>query len=78
MAITLEKIYYIAMRKYKMELVAGRNGIFTNVSWLHIVEEIKYASFLTGGELVLYTGVKSGSDNLKHFIEEIIENRPIC
>ncbi len=75
MAITLEKIYYIAMRKYKMELVAGRNGIFTNVSWLHIVEEIKYASFLTGGELVLYTGVKSGSDNLKHFIEEIRKNK---
>ncbi|MCR5786074.1 MAG: PucR family transcriptional regulator ligand-binding domain-containing protein [Eubacterium sp.] len=75
MAITLEKIYYIAMRKYKMELVAGGDGIFTNVSWLHIVEEIKYASFLTGGELVLYTGVKSGSGNLKNFIHEIRKNK---
>lgn len=71
MALTLEKIYYIAMRKYKMNLVAGKEGITANVSWLHVVEEIKYASFLTGGELVLYTGAKTGSGNIIDFIREI-------
>ena len=75
MALTLEKIYYIAMRKYKMKLIAGREGITTNVSWLHIVEEIKYASFLVGGELVLYTGVKSGKNNMLNFIKEIEKNK---
>ena len=71
MSVALEKIYYIAMRKYKMELIAGKGGLSSNVSWLHIVEEIKYASFLTGGELVLYTGVKEKTSNLLSFVKEI-------
>lgn len=71
MSVALEKIYYIAMRKYKMKLIAGKDGLDSNVSWLHIVEEIKYASFLTGGELVLYTGVKAGTNNLLSFVKEI-------
>lgn len=75
MAVTLEKIYYLAMRKYNMQLVAGREGIYTNVSWLHIVEETKYANFLTGGELVLYTGVKMGAFQLPEFIEAIRKNK---
>ncbi len=75
MAVTLEKIYYLAMRKYDMQLVAGREGIYTNVTWLHIVEEIRYAGFLTGGELVLYTGVKVGKEQLPDFIEEIRKNK---
>ena len=71
MSVTLEKIYYIAMRKYNMHLLAGKEGLFSNISWLHIVEEIKYSSFLTGGELVLYTGAKAGTSNLLDFVKEI-------
>ncbi|MCR5746629.1 MAG: PucR family transcriptional regulator [Lachnospiraceae bacterium] len=74
MAVTLEKIYYLAMRKYDMKLIAGRDGIYTNVSWLHIVEETKYAGFLTGGELVLFTGVKIGLSSLPEFLEELRKN----
>lgn len=70
MSTTLEKIYYIAMRKYNMELIAGHDGIYSNVSWLHIVEQIKFASFLTGEELVLYTGMKQDC-SLLDFIKEI-------
>ena len=37
MSVALEKIYYIAMRKYKMKLIAGKDGLGSNVSWLHII-----------------------------------------
>lgn len=32
MSVALEKIYYIAMRKYKMKLIAGKDGLGSNVS----------------------------------------------
>ena len=34
MSVALEKIYYIAMRKYKMKLIAGKDGLGSNVSWM--------------------------------------------
>lgn len=67
MSTTLEKIYYTAMRKYNMKLVAGNEGIWNNVSWLHILEEKENANFLNGEELVLLTGI--GIKNREDLIE---------
>lgn len=58
MSVQLEKIYYTAMRKYGMKLVAGTSGIWNNVSWIHAVEDSAVIDFLKGQELVLITGIK--------------------
>lgn len=57
MAISLEKIYYTAMRKYNLKLVAGTPGIWNMVSWIHIVEDVGVVGFLKGQELVVITGI---------------------
>ena len=62
MAVSLEKIYYSAIRKYNMELIAGKNGIWSSVNWIHIVEDFGFADFLKGQELVIITGVKQNSE----------------
>ena len=50
MSVTLDKIYYTAMRKYKMKLVAGAGGIWGQVTWIHQVEDRDVVEFLKGGE----------------------------
>lgn len=61
MALTLEKVYYTAMRKYGIKLLAGRSGIWNTISWIHTVEDIRVVDFLKGQELVIITGVKNPS-----------------
>jgi len=66
-ALTLEKIYYTAMRKYGIKLLAGRSGIWNTISWIHTVEDIRVVDFLKGQELVIITGVKNPS------VQELVE-----
>lgn len=58
MSVELERIYYTAMRKYGMKLVAGTGGIWNTVSWIHTVEDSAVIDFLKGRELVIITGIK--------------------
>jgi len=61
-AVTLEKIYYTAMRKYGIKLLAGTSGIWNTISWIHTVEDIQVVDFLKGQELVIITGIKNPSE----------------
>lgn len=63
MAVNLEKIYYSAIREYQMELLGGEEGLWNNISWIHIVEIESNAVFLKGEELVLYTGILQQKGN---------------
>lgn len=62
MAVSLEKIYYSAIRNYDLQLIAGNNGIWGSVSWIHVVEDFGFADFLKGQELVIITGVKQNTE----------------
>lgn len=62
MALSLEKIYYTAMRKYGIKLLAGTSGIWNTISWIHTVEDIQVVDFLKGQELVIITGVKNPTE----------------
>lgn len=42
---------------YGIRLAAGKNGLSNNVSWAHICESAEAASFLTGEEIVMVTGI---------------------
>ncbi len=74
MALTLEKIYYTAMRKYGIKLLAGRSGIWNTISWIHTVEDIRVVNFLKGQELVVMTGVKNPTvQELIDFTKSVFE-----
>lgn len=74
MSVSLERIYYNAMRKYSMKIIAGTAGIWNNVSWIHIVEDVQVADFLNGQELVVITGInRPDKAKLLEYIQKICE-----
>lgn len=75
MAVSLEKIYYTAMRKYDLKLVAGTAGIWNIVSWIHLVEDVQVADFLKGQELVVITGIsRPDGEQLLEYTKRLYEN----
>lgn len=74
MAVSIEKIYYIAMRKYGMKLEAGKKGIWNLVSWVHVMENVEYAPFLKGEELIVLTGMDiSDEDEFERYVQIVSE-----
>lgn len=57
MAITVRKLFKNGTFLYKMNLVAGRNGLTNLVEWVHIIEDEDVSSFLHGNELVFTAGI---------------------
>lgn len=63
MAIVVKKLVKNAYFLYKMELVAGRNGMNNLVQWVHIIEDDAVSPFLHGYELVFTAGILNKSDH---------------
>lgn len=57
MAITVKKLFKNGTFLYKMNLIAGRNGLSNLVEWVHIIEDDDVSSFLHGNELVFTAGI---------------------
>lgn len=56
-AIRLERLYKQAKQTYRMQLVAGKQGLGNIVNWVHMIEDENVAEFLRGNELVFTTGI---------------------
>lgn len=63
MSITVKKLFKNGISLYKMNLIAGKNGLNNLVEWVHIVEDPDVPSFLRGNELVFTAGILNNSDN---------------
>ncbi|WP_394522286.1 PucR family transcriptional regulator [Lacrimispora sp. JR3] len=63
MAIVVKKLVKNAYFLYKMELVAGRNGMNNLVQWVHIIEDDAVSPFLHGYELVFTAGILNKSEH---------------
>ncbi|WP_099466909.1 PucR family transcriptional regulator [Konateibacter massiliensis] len=63
MAIIVKKLVKNASFLYKMELIAGRNGLNNLVQWVHIIEDDEVSSFLHGYELVFTAGILNKSED---------------
>ena len=59
MGFTVEDMLIIARDKYKMELVAGRNGWANSISWLLMVEDTTIMENFKGKELAVTMGAGS-------------------
>ncbi|MCR4617987.1 MAG: PucR family transcriptional regulator ligand-binding domain-containing protein [Lachnospiraceae bacterium] len=57
MGFTIEDMRIVAQEKYKMELVAGKNGWANSISWLLMVEDTTITKNFVGKELVVTTGL---------------------
>lgn len=63
MSVTVKKLYKNGSFLYKMDLIAGRNGLENLVKWVHIIEDDNATSFLHGNELVFTAGIMSQSEH---------------
>lgn len=73
-AVTLEKIYEVAIRNYGMKLLAGEKGIYRLADWVHVVEEKDYIKFLKGRELIITTGIsRPDEEELFLFAQKVYE-----
>jgi len=57
MGFTIEDMRIVASPKYKMELVAGKNGWANSISWLLMIEDTTITDNFLGKELVVTTGL---------------------
>lgn len=74
MSIPVYRLYNERNNPYKLELRAGRNGLYREVAWVHIMEDTEYASFLSKNELIFTTGMGKGNNPqwLREFILALI------
>lgn len=75
MPITVEKLCEEAEDKYKIMLVAGREGLSRFVNWVHIVEDNEAPPTLKGNELIFTTGVGNITvAGLKEYITHLYDS----
>lgn len=74
MAIIVKKLVKNAGFLYKMDLIAGKNGLTNLVQWVHIIEDDSVSSFLHGNELVFTGGIlNKTNDWLLKFATKLYE-----
>ncbi len=72
MSIMVKKLYKNGSFLYKMNLIAGRNGLENLVKWVHIIEDDNATSFLHGNELVFTAGIMNQNEHwLLHFVQKL-------
>jgi len=57
MAFTIEDLMVASRDKYRMKLVAGKNGWSNSISWIIMIEDLTIISNFSGKELAVTTGL---------------------
>lgn len=76
MAIIIKDLYRETKNKYKLKLLAGRNGMNKPVNWIYVSEDYSTSSFLTDNSLIITTGISTKSEDnwLTKFVNGLIEH----
>lgn len=75
MAIMLSQLCANAQKTYSMKLLAGNNGLYNTVRWVHIIEDREVPDFLIGNELVFTTGIgQKGTQWLLGFVKSLVRH----
>lgn len=56
MAVSVRNLYEVTKDKYKIKLIAGKEGMDNDVRWMYFLEDIEVVDFLYGREFVITTG----------------------
>ncbi len=78
MAVSLKNIYADTKQKFKLELLAGKEGLENTVSWVHLIEDVTTTDFIRGSELIITTGLGVKDEYwLEHFIKNLSAQRAV-
>ena len=72
MSISLFELYNDTKSKYKLNLVAGNNGINNIISWVYYSEDNSTIDFIRGNELIFTTGLEY--NHTENWLLELIKN----
>lgn len=72
MAVRFWEIYEATKKKYKLRILAGKNGMDNVIGWVHMLEDETIVSRFGGEELAVTTGMKaSRKDWLLHLVMQM-------
>ena len=75
MAIRFWEIYEETKEQFHLSIVAGKAGMDTVVSWVHMLEDETIVSRFSGEELAITTGMKAGQPNwLLNLVQEMAKD----
>jgi hypothetical protein len=75
MAIRFWEIYEETEAQFHLRIVAGKAGMDTVVSWVHMLEDETIVSRFNGEELAITTGMKAGQPNwLLNLVQEMAQD----
>jgi hypothetical protein len=75
MAIRFWEIYEETKDQFHLKIVAGKAGMDTVVSWVHMLEDETIVSRFHGEELAITTGMKAGQPNwLLNLVQEMAQD----
>lgn len=83
MALSVKNIYSTYKNKFKLNLIAGQEGLNRTISWIYYTEDSSTIEFIRGGELAITLGVNferqkdnkgDDSESLTEFLKVFIEN----
>lgn len=57
MALTVQYLFNNSLSMFRLKLVAGKDGMDRNVSWMYYTEDPETIEFIRGGELAITTGL---------------------
>ncbi len=75
MAIRFWEIYEETKEQFRLRIVAGKTGMDTVVSWVHMLEDETIVSRFHGEELAITTGMKAGQPSwLLNLVQEMSQD----
>ena len=71
MSLSIDRLYKQDENKYKLELLAGRQGLSHDVAWVQVMEDADYGTFLRPHAFIFTTGLASHGD--PHWLEAFVD-----
>lgn len=71
MSLSIAQLYRPDENKYKLDLLAGRQGLSRDVAWVQVMEDADYGTFLRPHAFIFTTGLASHGD--PHWLERFID-----
>ena len=59
MSLSIAQLYRQDENKYKLDLLAGRQGLSRDVAWVQVMEDADYGTFLRPHAFIFTTGLAS-------------------
>ncbi len=74
MSLSIAQLYRQDENKYKLDLLAGRQGLSRDVAWVQVMEDADYGTFLRPHAFIFTTGLASHGDPrwLERFVDALL------